>query len=777
MNYNLIDELISEISINSLSKLNFSESSIYLFEHDTQTLIQKSLLLINENIIDFTPINFQISVGIIGETANELIPKIQNSILELNSQISKIAVPIVYSNKLLGVIYAKQLSKNYFDQKHISILSTIASICALKIDKIQSEISKEKLSLELLELVKINQLGQLNSLFQVTIDAVVVIDENLQIINWNNIAEQIFGWSALEVIGNNLNETILFNEYNNKDQLSIYFDEESKKEPNKNKLLELTVINKESKKIEVSMGISKTSYQNNNIFIAYFRDITERKRAEEFLKKSKESAEVASKSKTDFLANMSHEIRTPMNAIIGFSELLFNSIKDEKQKSQVNTIRLAAKNLLTIINDILDLSKIESGKMELQLEKTNLSKLVKEIEIILIQSAVDKGLVIHTKTESISNFLLLIDSLRLKQILINLVGNAIKFTSKGQVKVTIEEINNYNNEKIDLFISVEDTGIGIPLNQLDLIFEQFSQKKGQDVKSYGGTGLGLAISKKLVELMGGELIVASTLDVGSTFSFYLPNIEIVEIIDHLNVVDEVTFNDIKFKKAKILIADDLITNRDLIKDILSNSPFEFYETDNGQDAIEIATSLLPDLIILDLRMPIMNGFEATKILKNNDKTKQIPIIAVTASAFMVLNKNNEVNIFDDYITKPIDINHFIEVLKKYLKEENLEMSKEVLIQNVKTEQKLSKREVNEIIKYLEMNFQPSISIALENQVIDEIEKIGNEIIEYGSIKSINLIIEYGKKIITFVDNFEVEKLLNILNLFPELILNIKEKTR
>lgn len=773
MNENQIDELISEISINSLAKLEFSESSIYILNSQSQILIQKSLLIKSENTIDFIPQKILIGEGIIGISGKDLSSKIENLSIDQAKFFSEIAVPIVYSNKLLGVIYAKQLSKDYFDQKHISILSTIASICALKIDKIQSEFVKEQLSLELIEQLKVNQIGQLNSLFQVTIDAVVVIDENLKIINWNNIAEKTFGWSALEVIGKYLKETIVSDTISKKFDLLRYF--ESAEINTSNNLIEFTAINKENKEIEVSMGISKTSYQNNNIFIVYFRDITERKRAEESLKKSKESAEVASKSKTDFLANMSHEIRTPMNAIIGFSELLYSSIKDEKQKSQVNTIRIAAKNLLTIINDILDLSKIESGKMELQLEKNNLSKLVKEIEIILNPSANEKGLVIYTNTESIKNYNLLIDGLRLKQILINLVGNSVKFTSKGHIKITIEEINNYNNERIDLFISVEDTGIGIPENQLELIFEQFSQKKGQDVKSYGGTGLGLAISKKLVELMGGELIVASTLEIGSTFSFYLPNIEIVEIIDHSNVVEEVTFNDIKFKKAKILIADDLITNRDLIKDILNNSPLEFFETDNGKDAIEIATSVLPDLIFMDLRMPIMNGYEATKILKNNDTTKKIPIIAVTASAFMVLNKKNEVNIFDEYITKPIEINHFIEVLKKYLKEDDLEINSETLAPNLMSYLKMNKNEVNEVIDYLEKTFQPLISTALENQMIDEIEKIGNELIDFGNAKSINLIIDYGKKIITFVDNFEVEKLINILKLFPELIQNIKEK--
>jgi signal transduction histidine kinase len=258
------------------------------------------------------------------------------------------------------------------------------------------------------------------------------------------------------------------------------------------------------------------------------REIKERKKIEEELKKAKEDAESASRSKSEFLANMSHEIRTPMNAIIGFTELLEEQVKEPHLRSYVKTIKSAGNTLLMLINDILDLSKVEAGKMQLQKVPTNLYELFHEIGAIFSVTMKKKGLQLEIDIDETMPKHLLLDATRIRQIIFNLIGNAVKFTEKGSIKLSLKtvSIDDYN-AKIDIIISVKDSGVGIPNDQLQKIFEAFEQKDGQDNKKYGGTGLGLAISKRLTEMMGGDISVVSQEGVGSEFIIKLYRIDIV----------------------------------------------------------------------------------------------------------------------------------------------------------------------------------------------------------------------------------------------------------
>lgn len=781
-----IDEILYELSEKSISKLGFDEFSIFLFDDNSSQLTQRTFWEAKsmQTYIDLSnPVIYPYDIeGIVGQASRKLEAKFDNDSLVNAQSCSQLAIPISTNNKLHGLIQAIKYRTNYFEKKHIDILSTIASICALKVEKIKSEIIKEKLSNDLVEQLELNQESQINSLFQVTIDAVVVVDAFGKIMNLNNIAEKMFSWSSYEIVGKSILDTFIDEKYRD-----LYFASNSisSKELfiNSNnadillkQLIELSAITKDNKSIEVTMGISQSKYKKQDIYIVYFRDITEKKKAEEELKKSKEYAEVASKSKSAFLANMSHEIRTPMNAIIGFSELLYHSIEDEKQKSQVNTIRVAAKNLLAIINDILDLSKIESGKMDLQFESINLYNLVKEIETIFKQSIEDKKLKYYLTFDLAHDTVLLIDSVRLRQVLMNLIGNAIKFTHKGFIELKIEKLNKIQEDSNfeNLKISVKDTGIGIPFEQQELIFEEFKQQEGQSHKNYGGTGLGLSISKRIVELMGGQLALRSHVGQGSTFSFELKNIKIVEHEKNEIIHEELKLGNLYFEKAKVLIVDDSEANRILLKDILANSAIDFLEADNGKLAIEIAKQYHPDLILMDLKMPVMNGFEATKILKQLEKTSHIPIIAISASAQMILNNSKEVEIFDEFIIKPIDVAKFIEIISKYLKfsklnntskSDNFEYSRKIQINN---------SDLDEIILELENEFANLIKLSIKNQMLNEIEEIGKNLIKFGEAKSCNIVSEYGKTICLQADNFEVEKLMITLKSFPDLLLQLHE---
>ena len=256
---------------------------------------------------------------------------------------------------------------------------------------------------------------------------------------------------------------------------------------------------------------------------------TEIEKANIELKYAKIEADKANEAKSEFLANMSHEIRTPLNAVIGISELLSNTIKDKKQQNYMNTINNAGNSLLLIINDILDLSKIESGKTELNYKPIKLHAIFKEIETIFMQEIHNKEIEFFVEIPNDIPELILFDEVRIRQILLNLIGNAVKFTEKGYVKLSIEAIPSIKHNHVDLRLSIEDTGIGIPKNEKERIFQAFTQISGQSIKKYGGTGLGLSITKKLVEMMNGKISLESEVDKGSLFLVEFANVQIVDV--------------------------------------------------------------------------------------------------------------------------------------------------------------------------------------------------------------------------------------------------------
>ena len=511
-------------------------------------------------------------------------------------------------------------------------------------------------------------------------------------------------------------------------------------------------------------------------FVAVKDDISERKKLELELMRAKEAADSANRAKSEFLANMSHEIRTPMNAIIGFSELLSNSVKDEKQRSQVQSIRSSGKNLLRIINDILDLSKIEADKLKIKLLPVDLAKLTSEVEDMFIQKVKEKGISFAIEFESVIPKTLLLDEVRLRQILFNLIGNAVKFTDNGHVTLKLEtQKNQETNDNYNLTILVEDTGIGIPADQQEIIFHPFSQQLGQSSTKYGGTGLGLTITKKLIEKMGGTISVDSLSGKGSNFKIVLPNVLAtdVEIEPRQNVFDP---SSILFEEAKVLLADDNEEDRKLIIDLLSNSRLTIFEATNGKETIEMATEYLPDLILMDLRMPVMDGYEAAKILKKGENTKAIPIMMLTASPKKNLGKGRSTKAFDEYILKPLDIAYLFEKMKKYLaykiagkvSDEKIEESSIEL-----TEEQI--RYLPELLNILENKFIPVYQKAVKSQMIDQIERFGKDLAALAEENRFKMMLEYSIEICTLADNFEIDKLMSTLKRFPGIVNRLKSQ--
>lgn len=397
------------------------------------------------------------------------------------------------------------------------------------------------------------------------------------------------------------------------------------------------------------------------------QDVSERKKFEEALIKAKNEAESASLAKSDFLANMSHELRTPLCGVIGFSDLLESTtVLDTAQKGYVKSLKISAGMLMNLINDTLDLRKIETGKLEMKPEKTDLKALFEEVSTSLHPLAKDKGLQTEMILPDEMPRYVSVDPLRLRQILLNLTGNAIKFTEKGAVSIKINTIGEKKDGGTWTFtVSVNDTGIGIEPDKHDKITESFYQVDSSSTRKYGGSGLGLAITEKLLELMGSKLEISSIPGKGSTFSFKmeLPEADSSEILPA-----EKTDNYGKLTAApvKALIVDDNSLNLFLTSKILklAHPEIEVFHAEDGTSALNSFKKVSPDLILLDIQMPDMNGFDVAKSIRSSEKGSRSKIIAVSADVMKCDEKMCFETGIDGYISKPFTKTDLAEAITK-----------------------------------------------------------------------------------------------------------------
>ncbi len=400
------------------------------------------------------------------------------------------------------------------------------------------------------------------------------------------------------------------------------------------------------------------------------RDLDERNRAleegEGKLRVALEAAEAANRAKSEFLTSMSHEIRTPMNSILGFAGLLRARINDTRQRDFLDAIESSGKTLLGLINDILDLSKIEAGRLTLQMKPVNCADIAGEIRKIFLSKTGEKNLYFEIDIEPAFPKLVMLDGVRLRQILFNVIGNAVKFTENGGVNVAFSAVTRAADRRADITITVSDTGIGIEESELDAVFESFRQQKGHDQARYGGTGLGLAITRRLVELMGGAISVRSEAGKGSSFSIHLPGIETVAAPDTrpLPVIDTVCAR--KIRKATVLVVDDIDLNRMLLRECLERNNLTVIEAADGAMAVESAVINHPDLILMDMKMPVMDGYEASRRIKFDGGFRSIPIIGVSASAFMEDEEKAKQAGCDGFIRKPIVEKELLEEICRFL---------------------------------------------------------------------------------------------------------------
>ncbi len=426
--------------------------------------------------------------------------------------------------------------------------------------------------------------------------------------------------------------------------------------------------------IPVELTLVRILYQEKFAIISYMRDLRELKamlreihKNEEDLKKARDIAEQSTKTKSEFLANMSHEIRTPMNGILGLLHLLEKTHLEDIQKSYVEKTLYSANNLLRIINDILDFSKIEAGKMEMESTPFHLQDVCNDIYTLFEPKTTEKGLILTIDTYRATTPLLG-DPLRLKQVFFNLVSNAIKFTEKGSITVSVDSIT-HSKQGVRCDFSVQDTGIGLTQEQVDRLFSAFSQADTSVTRKYGGTGLGLAISKRIVEMMGGEIGVESRVGQGSRFYFYaffaLPDTNtVVEPSKSMMVEYQ---EDKTPKHERLLLVEDNEINQLIAEELLQDVGYIVDVANNGAEALEKLKNNTYAAVLMDIQMPVMDGLTASKKIRENAQHKALPIIAMSAHA---MEGDKEISLahgMNDHITKPISPQTLYNALNLWIK--------------------------------------------------------------------------------------------------------------
>ena len=501
-------------------------------------------------------------------------------------------------------------------------------------------------------------------------DIILFIGADGTIIDANRAAVRAYGYEYEQLLKLNIKDLC-----SNDIQLA-----KSLKVSKEGVLMERIHCRKDGSTFPVEVSSQGMMYKNEHILMKIIRDVSERKMVEKELQQAKETAEAANRAKSEFLANMSHEIRTPMNAIMGMTDLVLDTDLKDTQREYLSMVQTASVSLLRIVNDILDFSKIEAGKLEIEEVEFDIKAITKQTIDAFVIKAQTKGLkidyYIHPKIPQI----VIGDPGRLRQVLYNLIDNAVKFTEKGTIyaKVTMEKlVNNCINVKYD----IKDTGIGIAEDKRDLLFKSFSQVDGSSTRKFGGTGLGLAITKRLVELMGGSICSTSEADMGTTFSFTI-TMKIPDdlsldnsliAINSLGVADVINQNKKKTKssrKVKALIAEDNELNRELVLTQFEMRGWDAVAVENGLLAVEAFKNNEFDLILMDVQMPEMDGFEATALIRNIEKREggHIPIIAMTAHAIKGAKEECLRAGMDYYLSKPIKMDAMYSLIEKITSE-------------------------------------------------------------------------------------------------------------
>ncbi|MEA3317440.1 MAG: response regulator, partial [Bacteroidota bacterium] len=580
----------------------------------------------------------------------KIINLISNKKINISEDIPKqwMGVPLFANNEIVGVLGLQSFDNNQaFDVSDAEMLEFVSN-------QVGGLIQKKKFN----DTLKFER-AHFKELFDSSPEAIALMDNNYIIININKEFSTLFGYSKEECIGKSIDDLIIMDDQMEESDIfgkavinGRYIKEDTQRKRKDNSIVDVSVL-----------GAPINVDKNQVAIYAIYRDISERKNTEKKLLLAKEKAEESDKLKTAFLTNMSHEIRTPMNAILGFSELMTDVYLSSNEREEfVLEIRNNSINLLKLIEDIIDISKIESEKIVLKKEELNIDKFLSDLYLkfndekgVLGKENISLKL---KKQNSSKNAVIFTDSLRLKQIFNHLLNNALKFTDKGSI-----EFGYSISEKACPNFFVKDTGIGIRRSQQELIFDHFRKIEDDNSRLYRGAGIGLTITKKLVNLLGGEIKVESEPNLGTTFYF-----TISENISYNNTKIKIKSKNSKqiydWKDVKILIADDEITNIKVLKAMLARTNANIAVVENGQDAVDYCSKNKVDLVLMDIKMPVLNGIDATKLIKQENPDMKI---IIQTAYFYANEKQDCVNAGScDFIYKPVSPKDLIKTIAKYI---------------------------------------------------------------------------------------------------------------
>lgn len=495
------------------------------------------------------------------------------------------------------------------------------------------------------------------------LDAIIMINEQGDVVLFNPAAEELFGYSLAEVKGRDMGDLIIPEKYRSAHNQDIKHYLETGEGTFSNNRIEIEGIHKNGNVFDMELAIKDIEGPNGKLFIGYARDITKRKQAEKDLLEAKENAEVANRAKASFLAMISHEIRTPLNGVLGIVGLLDDGSLNTQQKKLIKTANRSGRSLMNIINDVLNFSKLEAGKLELETTSFMIDPLVDSVISLLHTEAKENSIDLSYSINSNVPKLLYGDIDRIRQILLNLAANAVKFTQNGSVIISIKNIGSKTSPIIRFL--VKDTGIGIPKDKHNLIFSEFTTIDASNARKFGGTGLGLAISKALVSAMNGTIDFKSAKGKGASFWFDIP----LKIGAASRFDEKTDESDIALTKAeqrtRILIAEDNVTNQLIVSIMLERLGCSFEIASDGREALNAVKLRDFDLILMDVSMPEMDGIEATKAIRKLKGNKsKVKIVALTAYAFDEDRQRVIAAGMDDFIAKPVSRTDLARVIAK-----------------------------------------------------------------------------------------------------------------